>query len=630
MAFWRDLLTGVAKAGLEAIQKASGPPDEEDSGGNPFKKKDASDGPPGAKDEGSGDGPPAPPQAPPRDLPEPVMGTGPTLAAAPPEEKQKPQTLEQLDAALENPKSLFWDPFAVVDALGYKDRPSPLTFQTLDAMVWRMPIIQSIIKRRVDDVSTFAEVQQDKYGIGFRVQMRDRKARPTPEGEKMSQRLERWMLTTGSTENPVARDSFDAFLKKVVRDTLRYDAMTWEVVPDRLGMPAEFYAVDAATIRIADTTKLFIDPNDKEATRYVQIYDGVVVAEYTSSELLYGVRNPITNLRNQQYGVSELEMLITTITALLWAWDYNQKFFSQGTATKGIINFKGAVPEKQMRAFRRHWYMMTAGVENAYKTPIVNSDDLQWINMQMSNRDMEYNAWMDFLIKVACSVYGMDPMEINFKYGDTGSKTMFESNNAQKLSASKDKGLKPLLKFIELKINQSLIWPRDEDFEFKFCGLDALSQAEQADLNTKLVKTVKTVNEARAEEDMAPLPNGLGDIILDPVYMQHLTLAQSTQQNNDAAQAAADAGMGPEAPEDGPPDDDGEQSNLPDSETEDDGGAGDGQQADSGTDLPMGDGGDGGGEDDAEKSMTRWLGKQRRPKPKPRPLRKSVRIDVEV
>jgi HK97 family phage portal protein len=478
----------------------------------------------------------------------------------------KPRSIPELEEALSDPKSLFWDPFAIVDALGYKDRPSPLSYQTLQSMVWRMPVVQAIIQTRIKQVANFARVQQDRYTVGFRVAQRDAKASASKGTEQRSQQLERWLLTTGVTDNPAGRDSFSAFLQKIVRDTLTYDQMTWEVVPARSGKPAEFYAVDASTIRIADTTKLFVDPEDKDVVRYVQIYDGLVVSEYSSQEMCFAVRNPATNIRLQQYGQSELEMLITTITSLLWAFDYNMKAFSQGTSVKGIINFKGAVPEKQLRAFRRQWYSMTAGVENAFKTPIVNSDDLQWVNMQMSNRDMEYNAYVDFQIKLACAVYGIDPMEINFRYGDSGgAKSMFESGNANKLAASKDKGLKPLLEFLEHHINQSLIWPLDEDFTFEFVGLEADSKSDEADLITKQIKTFKKVNEIRAEEGLPPDPNG--DIILDPTYLQHLQMQQAQQQQDEmAAQGlmpdGTPMGQDPTAEggdgEDGPPGDDGE------------------------------------------------------------------------
>lgn len=550
MGFWRDMARGVARAGLEALQKAAEDDAPDASTGNaPDKRDDAAGAPDDGDAGGDADeqeagegGPPKPPPPPPaRKAPEPTQGTGPTLAAPAMPQTSRPRTVEQLEEALADPKSLFWDPFAIVDALGYKDRPSPLTYQTLNSIVWKMPIVQSIIQTRVKQVSNFSRVQVDKYSPGFRVRMRDRKAVASPASEARSHQIEQWLLTTGSTENPGMRDSFSAFLQKIVRDSLTYDQATFEIVPARSGKPAEFYAVDAATIRIADTTRLFLSPKDTDVVRYVQIYDGLVIAEYTGRELCFGIRNPTSNIRNQQYGQSEVEMLVTTITALLWAFDYNQKFFSQGTAAKGIINFKGAIPEKQMRAFRRHWYSMVAGIDNAFKTPIVNADDMQWVNMQSTNKDMEYNAWMDFLIKIIAAIYGMDPMEVNFKYGDSGGGgAMFESANTSKLTASKDKGLKPLLETLEHWINAALIQPLDPDFAFEFVGLEANTPTEQADLNGKLVKTIKTVNEARAEEDMPPLPNGLGDIILDPVWFQHLQMSQQQQQQSDAAQAGGE------------------------------------------------------------------------------------------
>src|SRR3990170_5445017 len=54
------------------------------------------------------------------------------------------------------PKSMFWDPFAVVEQLGYKERPSSVSYGTLKAMTYRMPIVQAIIQNRVNQVASFA------------------------------------------------------------------------------------------------------------------------------------------------------------------------------------------------------------------------------------------------------------------------------------------------------------------------------------------------------------------------------------------------------------------------------------------------------------------------------------------
>ena len=420
-----------------------------------------------------------------------------------------------------DPKAMFWDPFAIVEAVGYKERPSAITYQTLATMVWRVPIVQAVIQTRVNQVSAFAQPQRDRFMTGFRVKLRDSEARPKGADKKFAKDMESIFMQTGVTTNPRGRDDFATFLRKIVWDSMVYDQMNFEVVPNRRGQPAEWYAVDATTIRLADTPKLFYDEDAEEEIRAVQIYDSMVIAEYTSREMAFCVRNARTNIRQHGYGTPELESLIKAITSLLYAWEYNQKFFVQGSAQKGIINFKGPIPEKQMRAFRRQWYQMVSGVENAWRTPIVNSEDVQWISMHTNNRDMEFSAWMDFLIKVTCAVFQMDPIEVNFKYGNTGSqRAMFEAANKQKLTESKDRGLKPLLRFVARAINKYILWPIDPNFEFVFMGLDAQTPEELANLNEKRVKTIYMVDELRAENDLPPLPDGKGQVILDPTWMQ--------------------------------------------------------------------------------------------------------------
>lgn len=887
-----------------------------------------------------------------------------------------------------DPKSLFWDPFAVMEQLGYKEKPSSISYGTLNAMVWKTPIIQAVINTRIDQVVSFCKQSHDRYDMGFKFQKRGEPTKVLTPGErKWSEQMSSMVMRTGITDNPRGRDNFATFTNKFIRDSLVYDQGCFEIVPNKLGQPAEWYAVDSALIRQADGTNIKPKAGDP-ATRYVEIYDGMVVTEYTQNELCFGIRNPRSDIRAFGYGTSELEMLVNTVTSLLWAWEYNQRGFSQGSASKGILNFKGAVPDKQLKAFRRHWYQMLSGVQNciagdsvlwvpegaktirevvgendqvetavwsgdswvpavAYKTsekkclvktkltngvelgtspdhrfrvigeegepawkrqgdleigdfvlvnrlpvesdesmpsykgksvspefmealgwlvgdgslycdgrgrqkknyarwfyhsqdelkiledhlaviekydaaatfkrkvftaeevqkvkdrygfksvlkervtidlfsvdftewltrigfttsnagktipsfvhtaptahktaflrgffsadgncakkrnpaitisndrlrgqtkllllsigirtnlsegrskqvirgtsrstmesehllrvrdkdaffqkigfiqdhkqprplknpneagkrqlvarttvikylrevreandaagkalltkrermdlnsiltgadacslprlirfmrlaevdvpawlqdyhfesvvevtvtdemvemydvemhdtrhqfaasgvmthnswrtPITNADDLQWINMQQNARDMEYNAWFDFLIKVACAMYRMDPVEVNFKYGNVGSKsTMSEDNNKDKITQSKERGLRPLLVWYADQINQHLIWPVNESMEFAFAGLDSLPKGEVAELNSKRVKTTTMIDELRAEDGQEPLPDGQGQVILDPAWMA----ARSAEKQQEAMAAQGGGGFG--------------------------------------------------------------------------------------
>lgn len=171
-------------------------------------------------------------------------------------------------------------------------------------------------------------------------------------------------------------------------------------------------------------------------------------------------------------------------------------------------------------------------LEPAWKTPIMNvPGGLEYLNVSQSNREMEFEKWMNYLINISCAVYQIDPAEVNFpNNGGVGGKgsSFMEGGNREKMKNSKDKGLKPLLNFIASLINKYIIHQFSSDFMFCFKGLEENSEKDQADLDAVKVKTYKTVNEIRAEHDEDPLPEG--DVILDGVYIQYISTMQQQQQ----------------------------------------------------------------------------------------------------
>lgn len=322
----------------------------------------------------------------------------------------------------------------------------------------------------------------------------------------------------------------------------------FEITGNRKGLPAKFQAVDAATIRLADTVNItYVEDPDLIAS--VQVYDNMVINEYRRQEMAFAVRNPHTNIRMYGYGYSEIEMLINAITSWLWGFDYNSKFFNQGTVAKGLLNIQGTMNQTQLKAFRRQWYQMVSGVENAWRSPVLNSDGkVEWVNMTQTNRDMEFSAWMDFLIKLVGGIFQIDPMELGFKYGDSGAgKQLFESGTQAKLTASKDKGLTPLLHHVGSTLTDYLIRPVDKDWRFEFVGLEQESKGELAELNQKRVKVTHTLNELRAEQDLPP--DEYGDIILDPSYIQWRTSQEQMKMAQE--QQAGEAGAPGEGAEEG-------------------------------------------------------------------------------
>jgi len=469
-------------------------------------------------------------------------------------------TIAKSERAQES-KAIVEDPMAIVQSMGYKDKPYSLSYDTLKRMAIRNSVISSIIFTRINQLSTFSQPARfTKDGVGFEVKLRDPKAKGTEVQKRMMLAIESFLENCGYDYNP-SRDSFDTFLRKIAWDSLVYDQLTFEIVPDRLGRPAELYPVDASTIRAAEidmdnVEEEFVTNTTEQDNHFVQLIQGTVVSEFSNTELAFCVRNPRTDINVQPYGFSELEILIHQVTSHLYAEEYNSRYFSQGGTTKGVMNLKGQnISKPQLDAFRRQWQAQLSGVTGAWKTPVVSVEGLEYINVAQSNREMEYEMWMNYLINICCAVYQIDPSEINFPNrggsGGGGGASIMEGGMESRLKNSKDKGLRPLLRFFESVINKHIVRRFGSEYSFNFVGLDQETEQERAELNEKLVRTRKTINEIRKENDDPPIEGG--DIILDPTFTNYLLQKQQMEQADQMQQdpsAGGDPSADPNAEQD--------------------------------------------------------------------------------
>lgn len=461
------------------------------------------------------------------------------------------------------PKSWFMDPLNIQYSLGYKDRKFSLTYDILRQVVSQLGILAAIINTRIAQVCAFCEPYRNTKSLGFAIKHKDPDHPPSYAEMAFIKELERFIANCGRSDpnqhSKIKRDDFESFLKKIVRDTLTLDAIAIEVVPDMMGIPYEFYPVDAATIRIANDTldgyndtysnrdgfipenprfpnsiPMNVHTQDGNPISYVQLIHGQIANAYSDNELIFSVRNPRTDLLVQGYGYSEIEQIITIITAMLNAEDYNKKIFQNGTLAKGFLNFKGdSFSPEMLEALKRQWTAQASGVENAHKLMITQSEGLEWTDLQKGNAEMEYNKWIEFLLKVACGTYLIDPAEINFSMqGGVSQTPLFESSQEWKLKASRDKGLKPLLKFIAKLINKNIIDRIDDHFSFEFVGLDEASPQETHQMLVEQLGSYLTLNEARISQDFPPVPDG--DIVLNPTFIQYI--GQKAQMDAQSAQ----------------------------------------------------------------------------------------------
>lgn len=408
-------------------------------------------------------------------------------------------------------------------------------FEQLRSILYQMPIAGIIINTRATQVAAFGRPAESTYDIGYRVRLRDPKQKPTPKSKKEAEELSNYIFHTGIPgDNDGLRDTFPQYLNKIARDSLTFAQDATEIVPDRLGRPAQFYHVDATTIRLAARSSPFWSPDIDKEIRYVQVVQGLVKTQYRHNDIIFGIRNPATDINNAGYGVSELEMAARVITGLLNAWTYNQSFFQNGAVPKGLINLP-EMNKVQLDDFRAEWTMMMRGVENVQRVPVVSQEKpIQWVDFGRSQKDIEYSAYMDFMLKLLCAIYQITPEEINFNFGNVGqSSSLQQPDNSKKLLDSRERGLKPVLQHFAHNINTRILWPLNSDYLLEFVGLDAMTREEAVAFNTQRVRTFMMVDEIRALDDLPPLPDDEGKVVLDGTWLQNRSMLQ---QRRDAKQ----------------------------------------------------------------------------------------------
>jgi hypothetical protein len=434
--------------------------------------------------------------------------------------------------------SIQVDPTDISASLGFKEKHYSVSYDVLRAM-GRTPIVKSIIETRKKQISNFLQPQANKYSPGYVIEPKQKyslgsqKMKLTKAQEEKIEFIIEFLMNCGSVDNYWDDDDdFGVFISKLIEDSLLFDQGTFEIARDNSHLPCQFKATDSSTMRIADTFDsdgrnggrndyLFKQPYKGHPVKYVQIIDGNPVNEYYPWELCFGIRNPSTDIKRNGYGRGELEDMIQTVTALLNADYYNANFFKVGSAPKGILKYTGDINMNTVDQFKNQWVAQTAGVMNMHKIPLINADKMEFINLQQSNKDMEFAKYQEFLVKIACAQFTIDPSEIGFNLSGNseGGGGLHGSDTKEKIQYSKNKGLKPLLKWIQRVINRYLITPLDKNFEFRFVGIDdETTFQEELDANIKMLTNFKTLNEIRREYNLKPIKGG--DIVLNAIAYQ--------------------------------------------------------------------------------------------------------------
>lgn len=420
----------------------------------------------------------------------------------------------------------------------YKEAPSTSgTFNLLEQLrLWarRNIILNAIVNTRINQVSLFCTPARfSDRGLGYEVRMKDPLESPSSHDKVNIKKIESFLEHTGLVTDDFTRDHFRSFVKKIIRDRLTYDKINFELIYDKEGNLVRFKAVDASTIYVA-VDEHGHEPKGKNSIKYVQILENKKVAEFKANEMAWEVHNPRTDITVGRYGYPELELSMNHLQYHENTEIFNARFFAQGGTTRGLLHIKVGQEQSQtaLQAFRREWTNMFSGINGAWKIPVITAEDVKFVNMTQSSKDMEFEKWLNYLINVICSIYQIDPAEINFpnRGGATGhsGNTLNEGSHSEKTRDSKDKGLEPLLKFIEDAVNKYIVSQFGEKYMFTFVGGDAQTENQIIDILAKKAAIGLTINDVREELGKPPIEGG--DVTLAGVHVQRLGQIMQQEQ----------------------------------------------------------------------------------------------------
>lgn len=471
-----------------------------------------------------------------------------TATTAPNGESELQKSMNGKDLSYAQPLMRLGD-FDVVDGqkyLGHDAGSFAVTHDLLREQSFN-PLIHAIISTRANQASKFAiPANYSADGVGFEIVKKGNTdaSQLNATDKQRVKILEEFILNLGTAETngiPSTNLKFRDWVKKTVRDVLVFDQANSELVYDKAGNLQYFHAVDAGTIYHSANSDGKVQ-NDSKGTKFVQVVDTTKAVPYTIDEMTFDVMNPRTDLKAYQYGTSPLEVALPELDSFIRSEQFNSRYFSQGGTTSGILNIK---PSSQTSAgaledFRREWSAGFSGIAGAWRIPVITADDVKFLNMNQSSKDMEFEKWTTYLVNLITAVFGIDPQEINFQNNASGSHLQ-EASRKEGAELSQDKGLMPLLQFLADVINNNILSRKyNGDFILRFRGDSTSKEMQELGKVKAQVESIYTLNEVRAQYNLPPLENGNSPLnaIAVQVQGQINQVKQLEQERKDAMRQA--------------------------------------------------------------------------------------------
>jgi hypothetical protein len=439
-------------------------------------------------------------------------------------------------------------------------------------MMARHFIPATIVETILTHVKEAGRPQATPHALGFRVRLRDTERTPTKAEQKLAAQIAEEVYWCGVVPEPNERwrrQRLPEYLTLACRDSLELDRAFTEFIPDGKGEPAQWRALDGATAFWA---------RDESGERYpVQVLanqSNGVHAEWKSDDpdsyrawIMH--RRPRTSMERNGYGVSELEDGWQILAGLQRGLEINNRYLSHGLTSAGVMAFSDRTSRKQLKSLSTFLQATATGSENVRRLLLMTYPDGQEPKFlpftQATMNDMEFGNWLNFLLKIFCALYKIDPMLIGFQFGNEGqTSALSQGSGKDRIEFGKQKAIWPLMRAVFDGINDYYVAFKYPDFKVELGGLDTETEEERNKRDKETLDWLGT-NEMRARRDLAKLnlvdeedPANVPAPLLS--YWKDLRMAKMGQEQGEGegegeGEGQGQFGEGQQPPEQAPEDD---------------------------------------------------------------------------
>ena len=262
--------------------------------------------------------------------------------------------------------------------------------------------------------------------------------------------------------------------------------------------------IDAATIRPV------VDAFGWAAEQpYEQWIMGTKVTGFDERELIY---DGIWSASYNPYFSSPLEWLLSAVTSMLKADEWNREYLISGNTPADLISLPESWGTEQVKSFAAWWDLLLSGnTPERVKTKFVPSGSTRLGNRMTTDR--QFAAFELWLLRRICGIYGVQPASIGFvgeqyKVSQDGSMDATSRFGAGTVVEFRKTVYDRILDKIDLGELETVVRPEEPNEEPGEKSKRVLAMTG---------KPIYTVNEGRAEFGLEPVPDGDELIAPEPV-----------------------------------------------------------------------------------------------------------------